>query len=517
MGIVGKRAASSIFYGVTGSIASTLVAFAGSVVLARLLGPNYYGLVYALVALPQSLVGLVDLGLSGIIVRYGSRNEWDTALSAAFLRTTLVIIMTTAFLLLSRYIAYVFKRPYIIHYMLFVTLYFFAYSLALMMEALVGALGLFRVTNAMIVTRTTVRVSIAIVLVLLGFGAISVIIGLIIGYSLEASVLASIAIYKLRQRIIQLIRDTKRLSRGIREVIAKMMPLIANVVVGSIVSPVISMLQVRYSNNELLGNFNVSSNIAAILDRIANIVSGGVTYGITASKDPDTINKSFIKGSMYSILIIGFFSIGALVFANKLTAVLYGSAYKYAYLMLMLQSVTLLGAVFGQNTSFLWAVGDTRLIGLLGVINAPVSLGAAVILIMKFGGVWGSLYTFIFSSYFGNILSLILTYKVHKALPDLKSNLRALVPSLLSGAIIYPFTLFLTPKISLLLAIPYTLLFALFTALFLRTKEINELIRVVATDRMLSLILRKPLLLILRINTYLYNMGWLQERLRYDE
>lgn len=511
MGIVGKRTASSIFYGLIGKMASSLIAFGGSVVLARILGPEYYGLAYALIALPQALVGLVDLGLNGVIVRFGSRNEWDTALAAAFLRFLLVTAMTMTFLLLSRYIAYAFNRPYIIGYMPIVTLYFFVYSLAMMMETIVGALGLFHMTNASLIARTVVRISIAITLALLGFGAISVVWGLIVGYSFETLLLASIAIYRLRSYIINILSDFSRLIRGIHESIRTITPLIANVIIGSITSPIVSTLQVRYASNELLGDFNVSSNIGTILDGIANVVGGSFTFGITASKDPEIIRRSFIKGSMYASLILSFFVVGTIVFANQIVAILYGSAYGYADLMLMLQAATLFSVVFGQYGAFLWAVGDTKLMSVIGIISTFISLGASIVLILRFGGVWGSIYSFLFSSYSGALITLAFTYKVHRALPDIKSNLRALLPSLLSGAIIYPFTSFLTPKQALLLVIPYTLLFIVFTALFLRTREITELIKVASTDRFLNIILHKPLLLILRLNTYIYRLSWLQQ------
>ena len=519
MGIVGRRTASSMFYGLIGKIASTLIAFGGSVVLARILGPDYYGLAYALIALPQSLVGLVDLGLNGVIVRFGSRNEWDTAIAAAFLRLSLVITMTIAFLLLSNPIAYALNRPYVIKYMLVVTLYFLAYSLAMMMEAIVGALGLFHMTNAALIARTAVRVSIAITLALLGLGAISVVWGLIIGYSFETLTLASIAIYKLRSYIIKVLSDFNKLVRGIRESVRMIAPLIANIIIGSVTSPILSTLQVRYASNELLGDFNVSSNIAAILDGIADVVSGSFTFGVTASKDPEIIRKSFIKGSMYISLILSFFVVGAVVFANPIIAVLYGSAYKYSGPMLMLQAVTLLSVVFGQYSygAFLWAIGDTKLMSLNGIISALVSLGVSIILILKFGGVWGSIYSFLFGAYSGALIKLALVYKVHKVLPDIKSNVRALLPSLLSGAIIYSFTLFLTPKRALALIIPYVFLFLIFSSLFLRTREINELIRIASSDNVLSIILLKPLFLMLRINTYVYRIDWLPKVLSDDE
>ena len=510
MGVVGRRTASSMFYGLVGRIVSTLIAFGGSVVLARILGPDYYGLAYALIALPQSLVSLVDLGLNGVIVRFGSRSEWDTAIAAAFLRLLLVITITLAFLFLSNYIAYAFNRPYIIKYMPIVTLYFFVYSLAMMMEAIVGALGLFHMANATLIARTAVRVSIAITLALLGFGAISVVWGLVIGYSFEIIALAFIAIYKLRFYIIRVFSDFNILIRGVRESVRMIAPLIVNIIIGSVTSPIVSTLQVRYASNELLGNFNVSSNIGAILDGIANVIGGSFTFGITASKDLEVIRKSFIRGSMYITLILSFFVVGAIVFANQIVAVLYGSAYNYAGPMLMLQAATLFSVVFGQYGAFLWAVGDTRLMSAIGIVSTLASLGVSVILILKFGGVWGSLYSYLFGSYSGALITLIFTYKVHKVLPDFRSNLRALLPSLLAGAITYPFISFFTPKQALLLIIPYTLLFIIFSALFLKTREIMELIRIVSTDKFLNLILYKPLLLILKLNTYIYGLSWLR-------
>ncbi len=330
------------------------------------------------------------------------------------------------------------------------------------------------------------------------------------GYAFETLVLASIAIYKLKHFIVRVLGDLHRLTQGIRESIKMIAPLIVNILVGSITSPpIVSTLQVRYASNELLGDFNVSSNIGAILDGIAGVLSGSFTFGITASKDPEIIRKSFIKGSMYISLFLGFFVVSTIVFANQVVAVLYGHAYNYAGLMLMLQVSTLFSVVFGQYGAFLWAVGDTKLMSAIGIISTLISLGASIILILEFGGVWGSIYSFLVSSYSGGLITLILTYRVHGVLPDIKANVRALMPSLLSGAIIYPFTLILTPKPALLLIIPYAMLFIVFTALFLRTREILELIKIVSTDKVLSSILYKPLVLILRLNVHIYGIDWL--------
>ena len=517
MGIVGRRTASSIFYGMVGKITSTLIAFAGSVVLARILGPDYYGLAFALIALPQSLVSLVDLGLNGVIVRYGSRNEWDTALSASIIRVILIIGMSMALIVFSRDIAYAFNRPYIIKYMPVVILYFLFYSLDMLAGALVGALGLFRIGNVTLIVKNIVRVAIAITLALLGFGAISVVWGLVISYGFETLVLSLIAIYKLKSNVIRLLSDVKVFVRGARESLVMIAPLIANIIVGSVTSPIISIFQVRYSSNELLGNYNAATNVASVLDGLVGVIGGGLTFGITVSKDREIIEKAFVKGTMYSTLIISFLATGSAILANQVIAVLYGGKYVYGGLMFMLQAVALYSVMLGQYGAFLWAIGDTKLMSLTGVLSTLAWDVEAIVLILLFGGAWGFIYAALLSAYTGGLITLILVYRVYKVLPDFMANLRALMPSVIAGAIIYPFTLFLTPKMALTLIIPYALLFMLFTSLFLRTKEINELMRIVLTDKVLRIVLFKPLLLMLKINTYFYNISWLQKALYYDD
>ncbi|MFP3235917.1 MAG: oligosaccharide flippase family protein [Vulcanisaeta sp.] len=510
MGVVGKRTAASIFYGMIGKVVSSLIAFGGSIALARILGPGYYGLAYALVALPQALVGLVDVGLNGVIVRYGSRNEWNTALSAVILRIILIMSMAAVLLLLSRDIAYAFGRPYIVKFMPIVTLYFVLYSLDMLVSAVVGALGLFNIGNTTLIIRNAVRVTAAIILALLGFGAISVVWGLAIGYGLETVILTVIAVYKLRNYIVDFLRNLEAFVNGAREALLMIAPLIINVVVGSVLSPVVTTFQIRYADNVLLGNWNASTNVMSLLEGLAGVVGGGLTFGITASKDRDVINKAFVKGSMYSSLLIGFLATGAVVFSNPAMAVLYGNKYPYGGLMLMLQAFELFGVVFGQYGAYLWAVGDTRLMSITGILGSLIWSTSAISLILIYGGAWGFIYAAIVSSYLSGIVTLLLTYKIHKVLPDFKSNVRALIPSLIAGAVVYPFVNLLTPKPALLLIVPYTLLYMFFMALLLRKDELTELIRVSATDKVLSLVLIKPLTIILRINSVVYGRLYAQ-------
>jgi len=57
--------------------------------------------------------------------------------------------------------------------------------------------------------------------------------------------------------------------------------------------------------------------------------------------------------------------------------------------MLMLQAFELFGVVFGQYGAYLWAVGDTRLMSITGILGSLIWSTSAISLILIYGGAWG--------------------------------------------------------------------------------------------------------------------------------
>ena len=56
--------------------------------------------------------------------------------------------------------------------------------------------------------------------------------------------------------------------------------------------------------------------------------------------------------------------------------------------MLMLQAFELFGVVFGQYGAYLWAVGDTRLMSITGILGSLIWSTSAISLILIYGGAW---------------------------------------------------------------------------------------------------------------------------------
>jgi len=70
MGLAGRRIAKGSMWLSAGQLVSTAIAFAGSILIARLLTPGEYGLISVALTFSGLLLGLLDLGISDVIVRF---------------------------------------------------------------------------------------------------------------------------------------------------------------------------------------------------------------------------------------------------------------------------------------------------------------------------------------------------------------------------------------------------------------------------------------------------------------
>jgi len=114
MGFAGKRIAEGSMWLSVGQLISTAVAFAGSIIIARLLTPSEYGLISVALMFPGLLMGLLDFGISEALIRFTPVDEGGGYLSTAFLFKTLMAVTTSLVtFMLSGYTAQAVGRPYV--------------------------------------------------------------------------------------------------------------------------------------------------------------------------------------------------------------------------------------------------------------------------------------------------------------------------------------------------------------------------------------------------------------------
>jgi O-antigen/teichoic acid export membrane protein len=100
MGFAGRRIAEGSAWLSAGQLTSTAIAFAESIVIARLLTPSEYGLIGVALAFPMLVLGLLDFRISEAIVRFTPLDKGKRYISTAFL-FKIVSAITTSLLVFN--------------------------------------------------------------------------------------------------------------------------------------------------------------------------------------------------------------------------------------------------------------------------------------------------------------------------------------------------------------------------------------------------------------------------------
>jgi O-antigen/teichoic acid export membrane protein len=198
-------------------------------------------------------------------------------------------------------------------------------------------------------------------------------------------------------------------------------------------------------------------------------------------------------------MILSFAAVPLIVFSHPVVSALYGTNYTYAPLMLQLTVVGVFSTLLGIYNPYLISIGDTRLIGLLGIVNTLMYMSLGTLLIVNYGA-WGLVINGTLVNYLGNLISLLLVKRRYGVLPDLRSNLRSSAPSLIPGLLLYPIVGSLQPTLHVLLLLPlYVALFLILVPVFMRRDELDELMRLSNSVRILGPILSGIIRLVIRL------------------
>ena len=478
MGIIGKRIASGLFFGFSEEFLAQVVSFAGSVIIVRMLSPQEYGVVAVTLSLPQLLVGLTDLGLSQAIIRFGSRGRWGEALSGTLLRTVVAIVTGSVFVLFPNAIASFLNRPYIATYLWLMAIYVVARGVLQAVTSLLMGAGLFEYVAIARVAQSIIRVVASVALLLAGFRVTAVLLGHAISYSLQL-VLALVFIAPYILSIARRGNDFQVSVRGVTNIAAFSLPLIAPSLVSLAANPYLTVLTAKYSSNQLMGNLQVAGIFLTLLTIVTGAVGRGVLAGLSSGRTKEVIDVAMAKAVKYSTAIIAPVASALIFFSKPLVWTIYGARYAFAPLMLSIAAVNGLGVALGSYTlgQYFMAIGDTKRLGLIGALTTAICALIGTVLIARYGA-WGTVWSLVVGHYLGTITTLAVASRVHGLKLNLRGNVAVLSASIIAGAALYPLTYVVPPKFwGISLLIPYGILYmGLIIALF-KIEEFEELRR----------------------------------------
>ena len=380
MGSIARRVALGSIWLSTGQLLSTLVAFIGSIVVARLLSPDEYGLIGVALIFPGILPGLLDFGLSTALIRFTPLDNGRGYISTALtFRTSTALIAATTLYAFSDYMATLLARPYVAPMIRVLSIYVFGFMLVEALRSVLVGAGEYGKVAFIDILRNVLRVAVSASLILAGLGVY----GAVWGFAVTSAGVLALSLSLLPRSLRAFGFDAK----AFRELMTYSLPLYVPVVLGLPLAKAVDIYLARHATNFELGSYSVASNLLTPL----GIIGGALATSIFSSLllllgNKARLREAVVKATIYTSTIVLPVSYALIVFSKPLVYVIYGAKYGYAPTYLSLMALVGLLAPLGSYVigSYLNTVGATRKTMEINLVHLAVYILLATALIPRY-------------------------------------------------------------------------------------------------------------------------------------
>lgn len=424
----------------TGNTLSTLTLSVGSIIVARLLGPEDYGLYGLSLVAPSIFLMFTDFGLNPATIRFSAKlmSEDKDGLVAGMLKSvflfkllTGVAMFTVCFTLSDSFGTYVLNRPgagFLIRLTAFLILFQVVFS-----TANSAFLGLDRTQdNALTLNvQSVVKAASSPLLILLGFGIVGAVVGHLLGY-MAAGVAGFLILFLKHYRSLGRAPRDNSFSSNLKVMVGYGFPLYISTLLASLQGQYQSIVLAFFTSNTDIGNLRVAMNFAALIGLLTFPM--GVFFLAFSKVNPksDETRRLFRLSVKYTSLLIIPAATAVAVLSSNLVSFIYGTGFCLAPLLLSIYVLTFLYAGIGSMVlgHLLTGAGETKLILKANLINLSIFVPSAPVLTWLYG-VPGVIVALLVSS----LLSLIYQLFRAKKTLDVNFNLDDSVRIYLSSAI----------------------------------------------------------------------------------
>lgn len=471
MGIVGRRVARGSFIIFVREVLANLIALIGSIVVARLLGPEEYGLSSVALIYPGMAIAVAGLGLGQAVMRFSSAasiggGSSEYVYSGLLLSSISAALASLTMLILSPRLAGLLGRPPLASGISILSIYVFSTTLYSSIEASLLGLGRYGDTAVAAIARAATRVSTAVPLALLGLGYRAVLWGLSIGYLVGSSIGLAM--------LLRCATPVKpRLNHAV-ELLRYSLPLYIPTLISSPVSQAVTGFLASRASDFEMGNLSVANLLLTPIGLIGGALGTAVFSSIPALADDEKLRTAVNKAVLYTNMVIIPLALGLAVLSKPMVFLLYGSSYSAAPSYLLLLSVPYIFNALAAGTMTLYAntVGDTLFTGIVTLVDvairAPITLAMISIL-----GITGYLVTPIVVNPVTAGITLLLGEKRYSLAPWHRRNAMVALWSLASLALALPASLAVSEHLG---AAVYVATLVITANRFIRGEEAREIV-----------------------------------------
>jgi len=391
------------------------------VILARLLNPDGYGLLFLTLSILGVIQVFADLGLKGSTGRYIAEykeNQIKQVPKIIEVTATVVLVLTffTSLVIVFRreYIASIIQEPRLSKFLLIGVLFLIFRVVYVYSRVVFQGFELIKKAAIISILYSTSKLIFALLLVYLGFESL----GAFIGYTLSAVVTAVASVILLYNEVYKHIDSAPAIESGLtRRILEYSVPMTATRGARILDKKIDILLIGFFLNPATVGYYAVAKQVGSVLKRPARALGFtlGPTFGSeTAAGNYQHAARIFEKSITNLLLLYVPASTGLIILSSQVIRHVIGENYIEASLILKLFGIFLIFSIVNQVASpALNYLGKAKIRAVMKTITSAVNLVLNVVLIPRLGPVGAALATVItFGAY-----TSINFYYIYRELP----------------------------------------------------------------------------------------------------
>ncbi|MEM2971696.1 MAG: oligosaccharide flippase family protein [Candidatus Bathyarchaeia archaeon] len=448
---MGKTSCRGGFQLFIGQAFSTIIAAVATIILARLMLPEEYGL-YAVALIPSTMINLFhDWGIGPAMTKYiayyraANREEdiHDIIAAGLIFKIATGLALTLSSLALASFIAItVFNRPESTSLIAIASTVIFSESLLTAIRYIFMGFERMELNSLTMISYSIIKTIASPLLVFLGYGALGAVLGYTFSF-LSACILGIIVLYFILFR--KLPKRTNPCKSNLNKTLKTMLrfgvPFSIATILGGLLTQFYSFMMVIYCNNAMIGNYQIAANFAVLLTFLTFPIST-VLFPAFSKLDPKNehqlVQTVFTSSVKYTAILLVPATMAVMVLSKPMIYTLYGEEWVYAPLFLSLYVITNLLVLFGGlvKNSLLAGLGETKMLMKISLLTLALGIPLAFILIPPFG-IIGVILGTLFATIPSFIYGLYWIWKHYNVKADFKASAKIFAASTIAATTTY--------------------------------------------------------------------------------
>jgi O-antigen/teichoic acid export membrane protein len=425
-----------------------------SILVARLLGPENYGL-YVLAMIPASLLTtLSNFGISPALVKFCAQfhSEQKNKKVISLIKTGIIFNLTLSILLIlvllvlsEAFATWFLRRPGLDLPIRLTGVYLIGQMIYNTVDSVF--IGLDKTEkNGFIMNVQAITKAVASPLLILGLGAVGAVLGAGLGVLLAAVIGTATLFFTLYTLDNHSSGENFNFMQGLSLMIRYGMPIHMSTLILSFLGQYKSYLLALFVSDVEIGNYSIAINLSILMILLSYPITTSLFPAfskLSIKKDRDIVEKMFKLSVKYTSLLIIPASLVVAVLSEEAIHILYGLQYQLAPGYLSLHMLIYLCAGLGTLvwSSFFNGQGDTRTTLKIYLVYSALTVPLAFVMTSLYG-VLGQIISHIVAEFLFNIYALFLARKKYEITLDWVSFFRTAGASFSSAMLVYIFIKF---------------------------------------------------------------------------